>query len=259
MNLSRESLWLVVGFAGQLAFTGRFVLQWLYSEYKKRSVIPTSFWYLSIVGSALLLMYAIYRQDPVFIAGQAFGFIVYLRNLQLIVAGETHDKVPGHGRRLSKSLIDDHALHPIDHAGNAVRRIANERTDPTSGAFGAETRHHPCQAFGPVAGPERLPAQRDALNENFLFWRWAHASGSGVLVADCDGARRHNFAKPARIVPSGTCKIVRASFRVHIAASSSGRPRFARGAALEFPLIAWCSDAPHSARAPRRNSHHEHS
>jgi dolichol-phosphate mannosyltransferase len=84
MNLSRESLWLVVGFAGQLAFTGRFVLQWLYSEYKKRSVIPTSFWYLSIVGSALLLMYAIYRQDPVFIAGQAFGFIVYLRNLQLI-------------------------------------------------------------------------------------------------------------------------------------------------------------------------------
>jgi lipid-A-disaccharide synthase-like uncharacterized protein len=82
-DLSRESLWLVVGFAGQLAFTGRFVLQWLYSEYKKRSVIPVSFWYLSIV-SALLLMYAIYRQDPVFIAGQAFGFIVYLRNLQLI-------------------------------------------------------------------------------------------------------------------------------------------------------------------------------
>jgi lipid-A-disaccharide synthase-like uncharacterized protein len=47
-------------------------------------VIPTSFWYLSIVGSTLLLAYAIYRQDPVFIAGQAFGSIVYLRNLQLI-------------------------------------------------------------------------------------------------------------------------------------------------------------------------------
>jgi len=59
-------------------------LQWLYSEYKKRSVIPVAFWYLSIVGSALLLAYAIYRQDPVFIAGQSFGFIVYLRNLQLI-------------------------------------------------------------------------------------------------------------------------------------------------------------------------------
>ena len=84
MNLSRETLWLVIGFGGQVAFTGRFVLQWLYSEYKKRSVIPTSFWYLSIVGSSLLLAYAIYRQDPVFIAGQAFGSIVYLRNLQLI-------------------------------------------------------------------------------------------------------------------------------------------------------------------------------
>jgi lipid-A-disaccharide synthase-like uncharacterized protein len=77
-------MWLAVGFIGQLAFTGRFVLQWLYSEYKKRSVIPVGFWYLSIIGSALLLAYAIYRQDPVFIVGQSFGFIVYLRNLQLI-------------------------------------------------------------------------------------------------------------------------------------------------------------------------------
>ncbi|MBD0678786.1 lipid-A-disaccharide synthase N-terminal domain-containing protein [Pseudomonas sp. PSB11] len=82
--MGRESLWLAIGFVGQLAFTGRFVLQWLYSEYKKRSVIPVAFWYLSIVGSALLLAYAIYREDPVFIVGQSFGFIVYLRNLQLI-------------------------------------------------------------------------------------------------------------------------------------------------------------------------------
>ena len=82
--MGRETLWLAVGFVGQLAFTGRFVLQWLYSEYKKRSVIPTNFWYLSIVGSTLLLAYAIYRQDPVFIAGQAFGSLVYFRNLQLI-------------------------------------------------------------------------------------------------------------------------------------------------------------------------------
>lgn len=82
--MGRETLWLVVGFAGQLAFTGRFALQWLYSEYKKRSVIPVGFWYLSLVGSALLLAYAIYREDPVFILGQSFGFVVYLRNLQLI-------------------------------------------------------------------------------------------------------------------------------------------------------------------------------
>ena len=89
MNLSRETLWLVVGFSGQIAFTGRFVLQWLYSEYKKRSVIPVSFWYLSIVGSTLLFAYAIYRQDPVFIVGQAFGAIVYLRNLQLIAKSKS--------------------------------------------------------------------------------------------------------------------------------------------------------------------------
>ncbi|HYQ37916.1 MAG TPA: lipid-A-disaccharide synthase N-terminal domain-containing protein [Pseudomonas sp.] len=84
MSITRDTLWLVLGFAGQLVFTGRFALQWLYSEYKKRSVIPVGFWYLSIVGSALLLAYAIYKEDPVFILGQSFGFIVYLRNLQLI-------------------------------------------------------------------------------------------------------------------------------------------------------------------------------
>lgn len=82
--MGKETLWLMVGFAGQLTFTGRFALQWLYSEYKKRSLIPVGFWYLSLVGSALLLAYAIYREDPVFIVGQSFGFIVYLRNLQLI-------------------------------------------------------------------------------------------------------------------------------------------------------------------------------
>lgn len=82
--MTRETLWLIIGFAGQAVFTGRFVLQWLYSEIKRRSVIPVGFWYLSMLGSALLLTYAIYRQDPVFILGQAFGILVYLRNLQLI-------------------------------------------------------------------------------------------------------------------------------------------------------------------------------
>ena len=82
--MTRETLWLIIGFAGQVVFTGRFVLQWLYSEFKRRSVIPVGFWYLSMLGSALLLTYAIYRRDPVFIIGQSFGFLVYLRNLQLI-------------------------------------------------------------------------------------------------------------------------------------------------------------------------------
>lgn len=72
--MTRETLWLIIGFAGRAVFTGRFVLQWLYSELKRRSVIPVGFWYLSMLGSALLLTYAIYRQDPVFIIGQSFGF-----------------------------------------------------------------------------------------------------------------------------------------------------------------------------------------
>lgn len=86
--MTREILWLIIGFAGQAVFTGRFVLQWLYSEFKRRSVIPVGFWYLSMLGSALLLTYAIYRQDPVFIIGQSFGFLVYLRNLQLIARNQ---------------------------------------------------------------------------------------------------------------------------------------------------------------------------
>lgn len=82
--MSKDTIWLGIGLVGQLVFTGRFVLQWLYSEYRKRSMIPVGFWYLSILGSALLLAYAIYREDLVFIVGQSFGFVVYLRNLQLI-------------------------------------------------------------------------------------------------------------------------------------------------------------------------------
>ena len=84
MSAARETLWLALGAGGQLVFTGRLVLQWLYSEHKKRSMVPLGFWYLSLLGSALLLGYALYRGDPVFVLGQAFGFVVYLRNLQLL-------------------------------------------------------------------------------------------------------------------------------------------------------------------------------
>jgi lipid-A-disaccharide synthase-like uncharacterized protein len=69
---------------GQVCFTMRFVVQWLASERKKESVIPISFWAYSLMGSAILLTYAIYREDPVFIVGQTFGFAVYIRNLQFI-------------------------------------------------------------------------------------------------------------------------------------------------------------------------------
>ena len=79
-----STFWLVVGFAGQAFFSSRFLLQWLVSEKKKKSVMPIGFWFLSIGGSLLLLAYAIHRRDPVFILGQASGFLIYSRNLQLI-------------------------------------------------------------------------------------------------------------------------------------------------------------------------------
>jgi len=79
-----EKIWIAVGFAGQLCFASRFLVQWIASESKRKSHIPIAFWYLSLVGGLILLSYAIWRQDPVFIAGQAFGGLVYVRNLMLI-------------------------------------------------------------------------------------------------------------------------------------------------------------------------------
>jgi lipid-A-disaccharide synthase-like uncharacterized protein len=82
--MDEDGWWLVVGFGGQALFMARFVLQWLTSERERRSVLPVSFWYLSILGALVLLAYAVHRQDPVFVAGQALGVAIYLRNLQLI-------------------------------------------------------------------------------------------------------------------------------------------------------------------------------
>ena len=76
--------WLVIGFIGQVAFGARFVIQWIVSEKKRESTIPLAFWYCSIAGSIILLTYAIYREDPVFILGQSLGSIIYIRNLILI-------------------------------------------------------------------------------------------------------------------------------------------------------------------------------
>lgn len=76
--------WLLLGFFGQSLFFMRFLLQWLASEKKKKSVIPVSFWYFSLGGAVVLLIYAIYRKDPVFILGQSLGFLIYTRNLILI-------------------------------------------------------------------------------------------------------------------------------------------------------------------------------
>ncbi|WP_341213164.1 lipid-A-disaccharide synthase N-terminal domain-containing protein [uncultured Limimaricola sp.] len=79
-----EIAWLTVGFLAQALFSARFLVQWIASERVRKSIVPEAFWYFSAGGGAMLLAYAIWRQDPVFILGQAFGLVVYARNIYFI-------------------------------------------------------------------------------------------------------------------------------------------------------------------------------
>jgi len=83
--IQRLDGWVVLGFAAQMLFTMRFLVQWIASERAGRSVIPLAFWLFSIGGGVLLLIYALYRKDPVFIAGQGLGVFIYLRNLHFVL------------------------------------------------------------------------------------------------------------------------------------------------------------------------------
>jgi lipid-A-disaccharide synthase-like uncharacterized protein len=85
--------WLVLGFFGQALFTCRFLVQWIASERRRRSVVPTLFWWLSLGGGLCLATYAALRRDPVIFLGQAAGLGVYLRNL--VLARRVHDAAPG--------------------------------------------------------------------------------------------------------------------------------------------------------------------
>lgn len=79
-----DSFWTLFGFLGQAVFTGRFVVQWLHSERQQRSVMPRTFWYMSIAGSLMLFVYATAVMDPVIMLGQNLGLIIYVRNLILL-------------------------------------------------------------------------------------------------------------------------------------------------------------------------------
>ena len=76
--------WLAIGFAGQALFSARFLVQWVYSERHRRSLIPIAFWYFSLAGGATLFIYALHIGDPVFILGQSMGVFIYTRNLYFI-------------------------------------------------------------------------------------------------------------------------------------------------------------------------------
>jgi lipid-A-disaccharide synthase-like uncharacterized protein len=83
--VTRLDWWVLLGLLAQALFTMRFLVQWIASERAGRSVIPLAFWIFSLGGGVLLLVYALYRKDVVFIAGQAFGVFVYLRNLYFVL------------------------------------------------------------------------------------------------------------------------------------------------------------------------------
>lgn len=80
----RDTLWVMVGLFGQLMFTMRFIVQWLASERAGASVVPVAFWYFSLVGGLIVLVYGVQKWEPVLILGQLPGTIIYARNLMLI-------------------------------------------------------------------------------------------------------------------------------------------------------------------------------
>jgi lipid-A-disaccharide synthase-like uncharacterized protein len=83
--------WVVFGFAGQLAFSGRMILQWLVSEKERKSVVPAAFWWLSLIGGAIMFTYFVWRQDLVGVLGQSSGLVIYARNIRLIYKHKRRD------------------------------------------------------------------------------------------------------------------------------------------------------------------------
>jgi lipid-A-disaccharide synthase-like uncharacterized protein len=93
-QVAGSPLWFLIGLAGQVIFGFRFILQWIVSEYKKRSHVPVAFWYISIVGSLVLLSYSIHRKDPVFMLGLSLNTLIYVRNLHLIYSQKKNSAGP---------------------------------------------------------------------------------------------------------------------------------------------------------------------
>ncbi|MGA2499332.1 MAG: lipid-A-disaccharide synthase N-terminal domain-containing protein [Tepidisphaeraceae bacterium] len=100
LNISSPAgyIWVGLGFLGQVLFTGRMIVQWLVSERHKRSVVPPIFWWMSLVGSTMLMIYFLWRRDPIGLLGQAFGWFIYLRNIYMIY--RPHDAAAPAGQPL---------------------------------------------------------------------------------------------------------------------------------------------------------------
>jgi lipid-A-disaccharide synthase-like uncharacterized protein len=82
-------VWVGLGLLGQVLFTGRMIVQWLVSEKSKKSVVPPMFWWMSLGGSTMLMIYFLWRRDPIGLLGQSFGWFIYVRNLWMIYRPQT--------------------------------------------------------------------------------------------------------------------------------------------------------------------------
>lgn len=122
--MSDLPFWLAVGFIGQALFTARFLVQWWVSEQKRDSVMPIAFWWLSLLGGAALLAYAISRRDPVISCGQAMGLFVYTRNLMLV------GKVRAARAQATVGLADE-ISHPLCYQAATI--TSSYRAAVTSG------------------------------------------------------------------------------------------------------------------------------
>ncbi|MBI1372029.1 MAG: hypothetical protein GC159_04620 [Phycisphaera sp.] len=83
-------MWVGIGLLGQVLFTGRMIVQWLASERSKKSVVPVSFWWMSLGGATMLITYFIWRRDVIGVFGQATGWFIYIRNLYFIYRPAGH-------------------------------------------------------------------------------------------------------------------------------------------------------------------------
>ena len=95
--MSYVVFWFTIGFLGQVLFTARFLVQWMASEKKRDAVVPVAFWWLSLLGGAALLAYAVSRRDPVIAVGQSMGLFIYARNLVLIDRARRRVEMPAVG------------------------------------------------------------------------------------------------------------------------------------------------------------------
>jgi lipid-A-disaccharide synthase-like uncharacterized protein len=87
--ITKFDFWLAFGLVAQLLFGARFLVQWIASERAGKSVIPMAFWFFSVGGGLLTLIYGIVRREPVIIIGQGLSTVIYLRNIMLIVKNHT--------------------------------------------------------------------------------------------------------------------------------------------------------------------------